>query len=224
MPRRGTAKLCRQHIFLVSFGQQMRSHPPRQCRPADEAKDQRDEEEPHLGRPFLRYEGGDRHEQRNRRHRSHGVGDHLQNGIDPTSVIAGYTANDQRQHEGDEDTDAANLKRGPDRMQGPREDILARGIGAKQMDVTVTYAEQVCFCRDEAKQLVIRAFHEELHITALVLIDLLDPAEIGLDRALTFNCVEEGSERTAILVTEHGDIRRPVHIVLVPSGDSWVIG
>ena len=116
---------ARQHIFLVPFGQKMCSHPPRQRRPTDQSQNERDEEEPHLGGPFLRDEGGNRHEERDRRNRSHSIGHHLQHGIDPAAVIARHPANDQRQHKGDEHPDRANLQRCPDGVKRTREDVLA---------------------------------------------------------------------------------------------------
>ena len=202
----------------------MRSHAPRQRRPADQAKDQRDEKEPHLGRPFLRNESGDGHEKRDRRHRSHGIGHHLQDRVDPPPIIAGYAPDDQRQHKSDEHTDTANLKRGPDSVKCPREDILAAGIGAKQVDTPIRNAEQMGFCRDEAKKLVFRARNEKLHVTALILIDCLDPAEIGLDRPLALDGMEEGPDRTAIFVAEHRHIGCAVQIILVTTGHCWVVG
>ena len=109
-------------------------------------------------------------------------------------------------------------------MKRSREDILAGGIGTKQVDVPVAHPEQVCFRRNEAEKFVFRPFNKKLDVTTLVFIDCLDPAEIGLDRPLTLDGVKKRPDRTAILVTEHRYIGRTIHIVLVTTGDRWIIG
>ena len=123
-------------------------------------------------------------------------------------------------------------------MQGPPENVLAAGIGSKDVDTTFIDPEQV---RGEgyagypevqrlARQIDIKLevgilppVDEKIDVTPLLGINLRHPAEIGLDRPGPLQSVQEGARRTAIMVAEHRDLRRPVLVVLVPPGDGRVI-
>ena len=67
------------------------------------------------------------------------------------------------------------------------------------------------------------ALDEQLEIAALVPIGLGDPTEIGGGGPLSFQVVEEGSERKAVFVPELRDLRRAVLVRLVAPGDVRVI-
>ena len=126
VPGGRSAKLCGQNVFLIAFSQQMGTYPPRQGWPADEPKDDGDEEKPFFGAPRIRTERGQRHEQGDGGDGADGIGHHLNERVDPTPVVSGYPTYNQSQHKGDKDTDRADRKRCVDGVEGAREDVLAR--------------------------------------------------------------------------------------------------
>ena len=101
------------------------------------------EEEARFRTPFLRDERGQRHEQRNDRNRTDGVGDHLDQSVDPAAEIAGYSADNQRQDERDQNAERADGERGVDGVEGPGENILAGLVGPEQMYAALVDAEQM---------------------------------------------------------------------------------
>ena len=121
----------------------MRAHPSRQRGPTDEAQYNRDEEKPFLCAPGIWNKRGQRHKKRDGGDRAHRIRDHLDKAVDPAPIEPGYAPDNQGKHERDEHPDRPHGKRGIDRMEGTRKDILASGIGTKQVDVSAVDSEKM---------------------------------------------------------------------------------
>ena len=97
-------------------------------------------------------------------------------------------AHDEGEDEADQHPDGADRERGPDRVQGAREDVLAGGIRAEDVDTALVDPEEVglelkpagadveCRSREielDGEELILPSRHEEVHVAPLLGIDLV---------------------------------------------------
>ena len=91
----------------------------------------------------VRHEGGERHEERDRRHGPDRVGDHLHHPVDPAAEIACQPADHQGHDKADQHAQRAHRERRVDRVQRAREDVLARRIGAEEVDLALVHPKEM---------------------------------------------------------------------------------
>ena len=152
------------------------AHFARKPGPAEQRDDQRDDEIDLQRRPGERDRRGEPEPERDRRHRGNHLDDALDDEIDPAAVEAGDASEDDAEQQADAHADEADRHGDARSVDQPAEQVAAELVGAEQVHriVGLQRPDQVDVHRDEAPQLVGRAFHEEADGHDLGLVDLVD--------------------------------------------------
>ena len=204
------------HIILAPYRQQLRAYPPGERRPAEQAEDQGHREIDLGRRPFLRHRRGKAHVERDDRNNADDFRDALDHIVEPPAEIAGNSADDQSEHEGNQDAQNADGKRGPGGVDRARKHVAAQIVGAPevQLGLRVRQAEEVDVGRDDAEDPGRFSSGEQGDIDALVRVGHRNGAQ-GHRIALGADTVDEGLRGTAIGIAEHRDLGRAVDVLCV---------